>query len=169
MSMVRKIHRLGRSVACWVGALVWCSVSGPEAWAQTRFTYAANGAEVKDAQTGLTWRRCSAGQSWNGSTCTGEPTSYTHEEALAYAQTQTGWRLPNVKELASIVDRSKSDPAIDARVFPGTASNWYWTSSPVVGNSGFAWGVDFGNGNGNGSGSVHYSPRNGNYHVRLVR
>jgi len=44
------------------------------------------------------------GQTWAnaGSSCTGTASTYTHEQAPAYAKTQTGWRLPNVKELASL-------------------------------------------------------------------
>jgi hypothetical protein len=132
--------------------------------------FVANAAEVADSQTGLIWQRCSAGQSWSGSTCTGSVGGYTHEQALAYAKTQnttdsaTGWRLPNVKELSSLADKGCQDPAIDSTAFPATPSSWYWASSPDVGNSFYAWYVYFGNG-------YAGSPSNRNYNgaVRLVR
>ena len=94
------------------------------------YRYSADGSEVTDSKTGLIWRRCSEGQTWNGSTCAGTALAYTHEQALVHAQTQDGWRLPNVKELTSIVDRSRSIPAIDPTAFPATSTRWYWTSSP---------------------------------------
>ena len=65
----------------------------------------------------------------------------------------------------SIAGRAKigAKPAIDSTAFPGTPSNWYWSSSPYVGNSGSAWGVNF-----NG-GHVDGSTRGSSNRVRLVR
>ena len=137
--------------------------------------FVANGAEVTDTRTGLIWQRCSAGQSWRGSTCKGRVGKYTPEQALAYAKTQnttdsvTGWRLPNVKELSSLADRGCQKPAIDSTVFPpATMSDyWYETSSPFVNHSGTAWeawGVDFYAGR---VGAAPSAPSGGA--VRLVR
>ena len=53
------------------------------------------------------------------------------------------WRLPTVEELASLVDYSKREPAIDTKVFPDTKSSWYWSSTPLAGNDGVAWYVYF--------------------------
>ncbi|MBJ6922970.1 DUF1566 domain-containing protein, partial [Vibrio cholerae] len=39
--------------------------------------------------TGLIWQRCSLGQSWDGTDCTGEATTFTWEEALAAAAQHT--------------------------------------------------------------------------------
>ena len=95
--------------------------------------------------------------------CTGTAATYTHEQALAYAQTQTGWHLPNVKELFSLVDKSRVSPAIDATAFPATPSSYFWTSSPYAGSAGYPWSVYF------GVGFVDSYLRGGYYHVRLVR
>lgn len=114
--------------------------------AQSRFTPSMSSGEmvVFDSKTGLTWRRCVEGQSWNGTTCTGTSTTYTHEQALAYAKAQTGWRLPSVKELSSLVDRTTNNPAIDSITFPGVGHGGpYWTSTPYAGSNGYAWSVDF--------------------------
>ena len=75
----------------------------------------------------------------------------------------TDWRLPTKEELEGILASSGS-PRIDTTWFPNTqqASN-YWTSSPYVGNSGFAWYVDFSNG------YVNFSVRYNHSYVRLVR
>lgn len=144
----------------------------PTAWSQTcpslptadRFTL--NGDEVIDKLNGLTWKRCTEGLTWNGTTCTGTLTARSHEAALTLANTglgSNGWRLPNVKELASLADKGCQVPSIDSTAFPATRDNWYWTSSPVVGNSDFAWCVSFYNG------KVSSSQRGGCFHVRLVR
>lgn len=113
------------------------------AQAQSRYIISADGREVTDVNTGLVWKRCAEGTTWTGSTCVGIPTQFTHEAALVHAKAQNGWRLPNVKELTSIVDFSTMRPAIDAAAFPGTASWWYWSSTPYAVDRSFAWAVDF--------------------------
>lgn len=99
-----------------------------------RYVIEADGTEVRDRQTGLIWRRCTEGQSFNGQTCTGEPIPFNeHEPALRHAKTQVGWRVPNVKELASILDLTRvSDGGIDPVAFPGQPPGWiiYWSSTP---------------------------------------
>jgi hypothetical protein len=58
------------------------------------------------------------------------------------------WRLPNLKELSSLVDISASHPAIDTSVFPGTVSGPYWTSTPVPNRLWEAYTIDFSYGQG---------------------
>ncbi len=132
------------------------------AWAD-RYSYSTDGSQVIDSTTGLTWQRCVAGMSWSGTTCTGTAATYTHQAALAYAKTQTGWKLPNIKELGSIVDRTRSNPAIDTTAFPATPAGYTWSASPCAGGSLSACYVGFGYGN------VNYDYRNYTYFVRLVR
>ena len=119
------------------------AVAPASAQAQSRYAYSSDGTEVTDAQTGLIWRRCTVGQTWANSTCTGGLTVFRHEEALAHAMTQTGWRLPNVKELASLVDTTSVRPAVNAAAFPGTPTAAYWSSTPDVQTPSNAWSVDF--------------------------
>lgn len=130
-----------------------------------RFT--VSGGEVTDNRTGLVWARCSVGETWSGSECTGTVSTPTHEQALQLARLATGWRLPNVKELSSIVDKGCQNPSIDSTVFPYPATRWiwYWTSSPLVGGGGTnAWVVNF------SSGVVNHGDRQtGANAVRLVR
>lgn len=143
-------------------AAIACQVS----WAAGSYTYNAAGDEVTDTATGLVWKRCSAGQTWGGGTCSGTAAFMTHEQALTHATGQAGWRLPNVKELASIVDGSRNSPAIDILAFPNTSTFFYWTSSPHAGSAVSAWGVSFSGGN------VNLCSRTGcvnNGFVRLVR
>jgi hypothetical protein len=133
------------------------------AYGADRFSYSRDGSEVTDNTTGLIWRRCAEGMTWSGVACTDSASTYSHQAALQLAQTQTGWRLPNVKELSSVVDRSFTNPAIDPTAFPNTPSGLFWTSSPYVGGSDNAWFVNFVNGAGK-----YNSREYGNY-VRLVR
>lgn len=110
--------------------------------------FVPNGAEVTDSQTGLVWARCSAGQNWDGNACAGHASRYTHEQALEYAASQSGWRLPSVKELFSLADKGCVNPAIDATVFPNTVTDvGYWSATPYAGNPASAWIVGFSDGN----------------------
>lgn len=136
------------------------------------FTVSADGTEVTDSKTGLIWRRCAQGMTvataGGAQICTGTASIFTHEGALAHARDQaasTGvaWRLPNVKELSSIVDRSKASPSIDPAAFPATPAAEFWSSTPYVGDPGNAWVVRF------SYGYVDYYDRNRNFLVRLVR
>jgi len=136
------------------------------------FEIASDGSTVTHLTTGLMWARCALGQSWNGSTCSGSATTYTWSNALQAAADlnsgggyagYTDWRLPNIKELASIVERCAYDPAVNPTVFPGTYSGAHWTSTPDVNNAGYANMVQFQVGN-------DYSFVTSNtYAVRLVR
>jgi hypothetical protein len=61
-----------------------------------------------------------------------------------------GWRLPTPKELLSIVDNGKFDPAINTDYFPDTNDEWFWTSADFAStesyDSGKAWFVRFDSG-----------------------
>ena len=133
---------IAKKISCWSG-VAGCILLSFSATAQSRFSYSTQGAEVIDSQTGLIWRRCSEGQSWDGSTCTGSASGFTHEGALVHARSQEGWRLPNVKELSSIVDKTRVVPAIDVTAFPATSPSHYWSSSPNVGDASYAWNISF--------------------------
>ncbi len=133
--------------------------------------YGVDGANnaVNDAWTGLQWRRCEQGRFWSGSACTGTRSQFEHEQALAHAQIHSDWRMPNVKELSSLVDLSPSSGAvrIDPIAFPGASHLSYWSSSPVVQGSTNtslnAWIVTL------YSGTVYATARDSNHAVRLVR
>jgi hypothetical protein len=76
------------------------------------------------------------------------------------------WRLPTQKELESIVDYGKENPAIDTDIFKNTSSSIYWSSSTHKSYTYDAWGVHFYYGN------DYWDNRDGkghNYYVRCVR
>ncbi|HNT28549.1 MAG TPA: DUF1566 domain-containing protein, partial [bacterium] len=101
---------------------------------------------VTDNVTGLIWQR-TLPATYAG--CTGESgTKCTWQEAVDYCANLSyggsdDWRLPTRKELATLADYGKNNPAIDTAMFPGTQSNYYWSSSPYVNNTSFAWVVYF--------------------------
>ncbi len=138
-------------------------VTSLHSFADAPFTVSADGAEVTDAKTGFIWRRCAEGMTASVSGCTGAATTHTHTAALTLANSQAGWRLPNVQELSSIADLSRQNPSIDSVAFPAAPSLEFWSSSPYVGDAQYAWLVGFSDGYfGIGSrGSAGY--------VRLVR
>ena len=115
-------------------------------------TYADNlDGTVTDPSTGLTWMRCSMGQTWSGTTCTGTASTYTWDQAKALTGTVTfagqgDWRLPNIRELQTIVDLTVYNPAIDTKTFPATPNSDFWSGSPNANNSSYAWYVNFGYG-----------------------
>jgi len=132
------------------------------AWGEPRFSVSADSTEVTDHRSGLVWQRCSAGQLYAAGACTGSAATFTHEQALLHARSQPGWRLPNVKELSSLVDETRSFPAIDP-IFPQTPADLFWTSSPRSHPPRIAWYVNF------DGGSVGSENRGYAFPVRLVR
>lgn len=158
---------------------LWCTLFAVALQAQTIIDYIPNNTPdsrytlhndgtATDNSTGLLWQRCSLGQTWDGSTCAGSASTYTWQEALQQGNSNSfagysDWRLPNVRELSSIVAYDRYNQANNSSVFPNTASDWYWSSSPNAADSSGAWVVDFAYGFGN------YNDRDNGYAVRLVR
>lgn len=107
---------------------------------------------VTHSLTGLMWKQCAEG--YGGAGCTtrtggtyGVPT-FTWANALIQAKNanfagQTDWRLPNKKELESIVEFCGYDPSINTTEFPATPASIFWASSSYVPDPAFAWNVSF--------------------------
>ena len=117
-------------------------------YSDDRYTDNGDGT-ISDAQTGLMWSKCSYGQTYDGNDddgdqviCEGSPAFGTWQQAFAWAADSNAnvdhghsdWRLPNIKELGSIVDFGSAKPAINQNIFPNTASGPYWSSTPSRAN-----------------------------------
>lgn len=118
---------------------------------------------ILDGVTGLTWQKCSLGNS--GTDClSGSAETLTWSTAITQCAAQgAGWRLPTVHELARIVDYGRSYSSIDSVAFPNTAPAAYWSATAHAYDSTVAWYVNFAQ-------STTWSHYKTNaYYVRCVR
>ena len=108
-----------------------------------RDTSTADEPTVVDHATNLMWQGCAIGHSGSDCATLQYPTSPAFatlywSDALSYCEGlswggHSDWRLPNLKELQSIVDTRFYGPAIDAVAFPTTEPGDYWSSTPAEG------------------------------------
>lgn len=112
-----------------------------------------NGQTVTDITTGLMWMRCSVGQTLIDNNCSGPAEKFstwkTALDGVIKNKTMASfsdWRLPNIKELDTIVERACAEPAISLVVFPDTPSAIYWTSTPHKDSEYLARIIDFSDG-----------------------
>lgn len=133
-------------------------------------TFQDNGnGTVTDSRHELMWKRCAEGQNWDDSTCIGTAATHTWEAALTTAATTSfagyeDWRLPNIKELHTIVEVACYNPTINLTTFPNTPASLFWSSSPRYDAAGDSWALTFDNG------SDYYGyGRSGGFFIRLVR
>lgn len=148
-----------------------CVPAMSESTPSADFTINNNGT-VTHKKTNLMWKVCSQGQTWAASNCRGTLISHTWDKALQTPETinTTGgyagfsdWRLPNIKELLTIVELKCLSPAVNTAIFFATPNKSYWSSSPLANVSDSAWFVDF------AQGYDSFNSRTANNYVRLVR
>ena len=131
-----------------------------------RFTDHGDGT-ISDAATGLMSKQCAEGLSGVGC-AVGSAEAKGWQLALQVA-TDSGfagradWRLANVNELESLLERRCFSPAINATYFPNTPASAFWSSSAYVQGSFDAWYVEF------GYGDVRNGSKISANYVRLVR
>ncbi len=73
------------------------------------------------------------------------------------------WRLPTIKELITIVDYHKHEPAIDKNSFKNVGSNSYWSSTVNKSASNDVWIINF------DDGSIYDGNKLLDAYVRCVR
>ena len=122
---------------------------------------------VTDAATGLMWSQDDSGEGLDWESALDLAVLANEENYLGYSD----WRVPNVKELQSIVDYSGVYPAIDEGVFNITDEDaYFWTSTSAYFSAQnpdyyYAWYVAFGyavDGEGNdshGAGAVRFDTK----------
>ena len=119
--------------------------------------YTVQAGTVRDNATQLTWQQ------------TSDATKRSWSDAAAYCtQLQlsgTGWRVPTLKELLTLVDPARTTaPVIDSKVFPGAPADTFWSANSFASNVNFAWTIDFRHGN-----SAKDHAKSAGAYVRCVR
>jgi len=113
--------------------------------ASSRFTCVMGGAAVRDNETGLVWEQSPSTSTFSWAiTISFLATAAFHCNDLKLGN-RTGWRLPTIQELASLVDRSQSNPALPAgHPFNNVQSSRQWWSATTIATfASHAWSVDF--------------------------
>lgn len=130
------------------------------------------GDAILDTATQLVWQKCLVGQF--GEDCEkGSAQTMTWLDAFNSVDKftvkndgvlgQSGWRVPNIRELASITELACSSPAINNTLFPTPARATLWSSSPYRFYDHYAWYWD------SEDGIYIYGDRTEKRYVRLVR
>ncbi len=110
---------------------------------------------LTDTRSGMMWMRCALGQSWTGSRCSGKPQTLTWKSAQQAASdlnaaggyaNHTDWRMPQIPELAMIVERQCANPRVSLTLFPDTPATYFWTATGRrgKGQEGQAYRLSFG-------------------------
>jgi hypothetical protein len=117
-----------------------------------RFTDNGDGT-VTDKLTGLIWTKSAnaLGQlTWANALIAANSLASGSLSGLLTDGSKAGdWRLPNVRELLSLIDYSAGGPPVPAPTLPaghpftGVVADKWWTSTTVVGTSTNAWTVSF--------------------------
>lgn len=140
---------MGKAIAQTAQLPAICPAGIPETANDADFLLLPAG-EILHISSNLVFMRCSIGQTWNGSTCTGEPSAHSWQQALQISQSTSfnnslNWRLPNIKELSVIAERACVRPSINDTLFPNTSPDDYWTSTPSMLDENSAWAISFTN------------------------
>jgi RNA polymerase sigma factor (sigma-70 family) len=95
--------------------------------------------QVTDPATGLTWQQAYS--------ATEMPAAAAASYCASLDLDGYSWRLPSIKELATLVDESAVSPAIDVSAFPGVPADvWFWSSTVSAPSPPEQWGLNFNDG-----------------------
>lgn len=121
--------------------------------------YTASSGTVLDTKTKLVWQepRAASSMTWAA--------AKTYCPGLGTTLGGSGWRLPTIKELQTLVDVSvATGPAIDPIYFPNAGLGSFWSSTPSTADTTAAWVLSFTANFGEGQAGM-----SGNAAVRCVR
>jgi len=124
------------AVAAQSAAVEQSCVAAESTLALTRFNDNGDGT-VTDVESKLMWMRCPSGQRWFNAGCTGQAATYNWGDALRQASQVSSsgeaffndWRVPALRDLATITDRGCKNPRTNLVLFPGTPPTAFWTST----------------------------------------
>jgi len=145
------VARTGQT-GCWDGAgtPISCAGTGQDGAlvkgvsVSPRFTDNADGT-VKDNLTGLIWLKnagCVGAQTWTNA-LSNSNTLASGACSLTDGSVAGAWRLPNVKELQSLIDFGHSNRALPGgHPFSMVQSVSYWSSTTVASSTARAWNVN---------------------------
>jgi len=95
--------------------------------------------QVTDPATGLTWQQAPSASTMSAAAA---PSYCASLDLDGYS-----WRLPSIKELATLVDEDRVSPAIDVSAFPGVAPDvWFWSSTVSAPSPPEQWALNFNDG-----------------------
>lgn len=170
---VQSVSKALLAITCFFSAAIHATCLNSLETEMPTADFTVHGAVVTHNTTGLMWMRCALGQKWleEKGACGQDDASerlYSWPEALIIAHSTpvagyADWRLPNKNELASIVERACTGPAINEDIYPDTPLAYFWTSTPSLSVEGFAWRINF------TTGTMVPSEQTNRHHVRLVR
>ncbi|MCG7586565.1 DUF1566 domain-containing protein [Photobacterium sp. OFAV2-7] len=131
-----------------------CSITAGKSVPNVRYQFNDIGT-VKDRISGLTWMRCPLGKTWNNTSqiCEGEGSTVFWQAALNDVQAinsseshelyhfggKSKWRLPNIKELASLTEHGCRAPSLNGKAFngafpyqtsDGSLKAYIWSNTP---------------------------------------
>ena len=156
-----------RSYTSLAGGMVQDNVTGLIWEMKEHMDSAADYANPHDADNTYTW--CDSNSNTNGGSTGTCGANNTVEFLSALNSANFGghndWRLPTIKELATLVELGQSSPAIEPVFAVNSQSARYWSSTTNAQNPHYAWFVDFPYESSNGLNANKSS----GYYVRAVR
>jgi len=148
-------------------AVATCNTSIASTTPTSEFTDHGDGT-ISHHKSALMWSKCTVGSDILD--CSGTAVQYNWRAALAQAEGSVlgeddfrDWRLPSIKEYATLVDRGCITPAINEVRFPLTLSEKYWSSSSDPSFQNKAWSMLF------TDGSQYTDAKDSLFYIRLVR
>ncbi len=116
-------------------------------WLTSRFSDLGDGT-VFDTLTRLIWMKnanCWGEMAWANAITKITDLNNSQTTCSGYNGHDTDWRLPNRKEMKSLIDYGRSNPALPSgHPFTGVQSNnFYWSSTTHAVNTTYAWLVFF--------------------------